>query len=601
MKKQTQWWLVIVTTIIFTLSLGIVGHADGYDITKYDVHVNVLKNGDADLTQHVTYDFDGDFHGVTYKQTLGGISGVDNPTVSVKGENGREVNLPVSNGEQNNTVKVTKTQDNLSLKVFHKISEQKATFTYRYRLHGVVTNYADTARLNWKIVGDGWSVPLNNVRVVIQLPQTGISKLQAWSHGPADGHTTVDKKNGRITLTVAQNPEESFIESDLLFPTSVTATNPQVVNEKQKAAVQKQERALADAANDERKKAVKTTKVMLGTLAAIVLGLLGGTGVYLWRRPANKRKPIVPINHWYEVPTVSPALAEGLTSDRAPDVHGLTGEMLVAVNERELQIEPEEKTFRLTQRSKVSNKVLQFLINDVGDGESVTMKAVKHFGKKDRKGRLTQRYDAWQSDVEDQRLTYLDAHNVALRRWWLILGVAVSALAALAVLLIFYLPTTLRPPLLITSGLAVVVVWAIAIWQRRRINQYTDEGAQLLNELDGFKRMLKDVGHFDTAKVGDLVLWEQILPYAAAFGLAKQVTDALATDFGAEALTSTGFIFPLYFGTGFATDFDSGFQGGLSSAISASSSNLSSTSGGSGGFSGGSSGGFGGGSGGGAF
>ncbi|GEK29558.1 DUF2207 domain-containing protein [Furfurilactobacillus siliginis] len=601
MKKQTQWWLMIVTTIIFMLGLGIVGRADGYDITKYDVHVNVLKNGDADLTQHVTYNFDGDFHGVTYKQTLGGIAGVDDPTVSVKGKNGREINLPVTSDEQNNTVKVTKTQDALLLKVFHKISEQRATFTYRYRLHGVVTNYADTARLNWKIVGDGWSVPLHNVRVVIQLPETNIDKLQAWTHGPTDGQTTVDKKNGRITLTVAQNPEESFIESDLLFPTSVTAANPRIVNEKKKVAVQKEERSLAEKANAQRKNAVKTTKVMLGTLAAIVVGLLGGTGMYLWRRPANRRKPTVPIDHWYDVPRVAPALAEGLTNGRIPDVHGLTGEMLVAVNQRELKIEPEEKTFRLTQVGKLSNKVLKFLINDVGDGESVTMKAVKHFGKKDKEGRLTKRYDAWQSDVEDQRQTYLDAHNVALRRWWLVLGVVVSALAALAVLLIFYLPVSLRASLLIISGLVVIGVWVTAIWQRRRINQYTDEGAQLLNELNGFKRMLKDVGHFNTAKVGDLVLWEQILPYAAAFGLAKQVTDALATDFGTEALVGTGLIFPLYFGPGFASDFDSGFQGGLSSAISSSASNLSSTSGGSGGFSGGSSGGFGGGSGGGAF
>ena len=27
--------------------------------------------------------------------------------------------------------------------------------------------------------------------------------------------------------------------------------------------------------------------------------------------------------------------------------------------------------------------------------------------------------------------------------------------------------------------------------------------------------MLKDIGHFNTAKIGDLILWEQILPYAA--------------------------------------------------------------------------------------
>lgn len=40
---------------------------DDYEITKYEVNVDILDNGDARVRQDVAYDFDGDFHGVYYK------------------------------------------------------------------------------------------------------------------------------------------------------------------------------------------------------------------------------------------------------------------------------------------------------------------------------------------------------------------------------------------------------------------------------------------------------------------------------------------------------------------------------------------------------
>lgn len=66
MKKQNTWLLGLLTLLLILLA-PVVGHADGdFTIKHYQVNVDVLKNGDADLTQKITYDFDGDFHGVYY-------------------------------------------------------------------------------------------------------------------------------------------------------------------------------------------------------------------------------------------------------------------------------------------------------------------------------------------------------------------------------------------------------------------------------------------------------------------------------------------------------------------------------------------------------
>ena len=108
--------------------------------------------------------------------------------------------------------------------------------------------------------------------------------------------------------------------------------------------------------------------------------------------------------------------------------------------------------------------------------------------------------------------------------------------------------------------------------------------------------MLKDIGKFDLKEVGDIILWERILPYAVAFDLADRVIAALKFEFGEKAIEDAWG--PNYIFVMSGSDLGRGFSESFSSALSSVS---SSASGGSGGFSSGSSGGFGGGSGGGAF
>ncbi len=600
--KAKHWWLSLMIVIGWVFLLPITGMADGsYTIDKYVANVNVLENGDADFTQRITYNFDGHFNGVFVKQDLKGLKGVDTPQVTVKNQGGSEQTLSEQANGRDNSFQRTQNSNDLQLKVFHKISDKSATFTYRYRLHGVVTNYADTARLNWKVIGQGWDVALNNVHITIKLPAQPVNDLQAWVHGPLNGKTTVKKAAGRVNITVPSIPANQFVETDLLFPTSVTATNSNTVNQPMKEQARKHERDLAAATNRKRQQSQRVNAGMLSAVGAMLVVLLGGSLIYFTRRPVNRHPVPIPVNHWYEVPTVSPAVAARLITDKAPTTKAYTGTLMTEAGNGEITIKPEDKTYIITKQKDISEPLTDFLITEVGDGEYVPLKDLKTFGQRDQSGRLSGRFTSWQDRVEDEARKYYDDHNVALRRWWLTVAIVTSALSALAALIVTNLPTIRLGVWIAAVGLSALV-WGSALWQRRVISRYTLEGDQLHNELLGFKRMLNDIGHFDTAKVGDIVIWEQILPYAAALGLAEKVTKALSLEFGSDALMKTGMIFPLYYGFGgFDSSFDTGLSNGLSSSISASNTQASSLSGGSGGFSGGSSGGFGGGSGGGVF
>ncbi|MDF9445449.1 DUF2207 domain-containing protein, partial [Limosilactobacillus mucosae] len=108
MKKQLTWLMGVMALMIMIL-IPIQGLADGdFDIKQYQVGIEVLTNGDADLTQKITYEFNGDFHGVYYNQDLKGIGKADQIAAAVE-QNGHLTKLPISQSGQNDTVKTTQT------------------------------------------------------------------------------------------------------------------------------------------------------------------------------------------------------------------------------------------------------------------------------------------------------------------------------------------------------------------------------------------------------------------------------------------------------------------------------------------------------------
>ncbi|WP_057741705.1 DUF2207 domain-containing protein [Liquorilactobacillus capillatus] len=599
---RNKWWVLgfiaALCGVFFFLTTPV--HADNeYDITRYHVDVNVLKNGDAELTQRITYKFDGDFHGVYYNQDLRGIKGASNVNVSVL-QNGVTSNMQQAETEANNTYTLQQTNDNLRLKLFHAISDDSATFTYRYLLHGVITNYNDTAELNWKIIGEKWDVPLKNVLIKIQLPQNNIKELQGWTHGTLDGQTTVKKQAGQVLIRAKENPENQFIESHLLFPISVTPDNPNKVDKNVKQKLQQQEAELARKANEERKRSRQRTTVIKYTVLAVSLLSTVGWWLWRWRNPGNPQDSLPPLVHSYEIPLHSAEITQIIIENKDPDSKAFSAYLLELAAAKKITIEKtgskkNDYTVSLLNESLLDkDSLLKLLFTQVGDGNSFSLKQLDKFGKKPKhSSQLYAVFSSWQKRVfrEARDLGYYDQVNAGLRiaALW---ATIISSFLLVITIAVFW--DKWWSWLLIG---AIIMNIILCYSYRKRRPKYSTSGWQLFYQISCFKKMLQDIGRFDMKKVGDLILWEQILPYAVAFGLAKKVIKELRTNFSAEELeTNFGVYYPIVI-LG-ATNFGTAFNNSFSSAITSSSSSIS---GGSGGFSGGSSGGFGGGSGGGAF
>lgn len=608
MRKQVKLWWGLMSLFIAMMVVGFsrpVQAAASYQIRPFQMHVTVLKNGDARVTQTMTYHFDADYHGVFNVQDLRGIQGGRLTRVQTQGQDGRWVTARQNTSKQPNTYQLTQTASRLKTKLYHPAHDgSRLHVRYRFYLQGVVTNYQDTAQLNWKLIGSGLETDLSQVKLTIQLPATHIKHLQAWTHGPLTGHTQVDRSAGRVRMTVATVPANTFVESHLLFPTSVTATNPRRVAKKHKVAAQKQEAQLAADANTQRQSRRRLVYGGYVTLLTAIMLVLGGSWWWIRRHPVHTYPHPVPITHFFDVPRVDPALAQSLLAFRWPDARALTGDILMAAGRHQLKIDTIKdgwhQTVRLTKTGTVTNYFLNKCFVRLGVNDSFTLRELQDFAKNDTQGKVSKWFKHWQTTIDQEANQYQDLDNTVRRQHVIWLGGLVTVLVLALVACAWAMGHTWFSA---TAGLGVVLllgVWVAISHYWRKIDRNNAEGLVLVNEIRGFRRMLKDIGHFNTAQIGDLILWEEILPYAAAFGLAKQVARQLEIDFGREAVQGALLdYYPLYFpGTSGPALSDS-----LSTSIGSSiqSSGPSSSTGGSGGFSGGSSGGFGGGSGGGAF
>ena len=135
---------------------------------------------------------------------------------------------------------------------------------------------------------------------------------------------------------------------------------------------------------------------------------------------------------------------------------------------------------------------------------------------------------------------------------------------------------------------AILLVLAIlaVVYNKKKLSAYTARGAEVTNQVRGFKKMLDEIGNFKMRDIGELILWEEIMPYAVALGVSKKVLKQLKLEF-ADEIDDTNLLF---WGT-FYSDGKNGFANNFNSSFESATNINSSPSGGSGGFSGGSGGG----------
>lgn len=138
----------------------------------------------------------------------GGTAGVD--VLSVEEEDTAFNKVDSANKGDSGVYTVEQTGDGVRIKVFspHE-SGDSAIYYVSYTMTGAVMNWADTAELYWKFVGDGWSADSDDVEMEVCFANAAAGtaavkgdNFRAWGHGPLTGDVSLDEDEPMVTYTI---------------------------------------------------------------------------------------------------------------------------------------------------------------------------------------------------------------------------------------------------------------------------------------------------------------------------------------------------------------------------------------------------------------
>lgn len=627
---------VCVLVTLALLLLPVAAHADGYSMTQTYISATVEADGSLTVVEGRQFDFDDDINGVFWEintgtNQQGGTAGVD--VLSVEEGDTAFNKVDSANKGDSGVYTIEQASDGVRIKVFspHE-SGDSAIYYVSYTMTGAVMNWADTAELYWKFVGDGWSADSDDVEMEVRFANAAAGtaavkgdNFRAWGHGPLTGDVSLDADEPMVTYTIPCVHQGEFAEARIAFPGDWV---PQLAasGEERMSTILSEEKEWADEANARRAHArmIANALAVLSVVAAVAFT---GTIVMLKLRK-RKPKPLFQDEYFRDVPSADhPAVLSALMSwNEVPDqayiatLMKLTDDRVIKLEQATvtkakkglLGREKEEQTYRITvtdeawkaaKKDGIDRDVLKVFFAGVKpdkDGaRSRTFSELEEYAS-ERTVSVGDKLEDYQTTVkgklEGRELIASDG-SVALVAG-LVLGVIIvfSILGSL-----FYTDFAEANVVAAAISIPVTIVGFVLSCTFRR---YTPEGAEVAARCKALKHWLEDFTRLKEAVPSDLILWNKLLVMGVALGVSKEVLRQLAEAVPADLRNSDDFYdnYPCYWWYyhhyGNESPLDSFNDVYHETIRELASSSDSSSGGGGGGFSGGGGGGVGGGGGG---
>jgi len=627
---------VCVLVALALLLLPVAAHADGYSMTQTHIGATVEADGSLIVVEGRQFDFDDDINGVFWEINTGSNQQGGSVNVDVLGveEDDTAFNkVDYANKGDSGVYTVEQSDGGVKIKVFspHE-SGDSAIYYVSYTMTGAVMNWADTAELYWKFVGDGWSANSDDVEMevyfaggAIGTPASKGDNFRAWGHGPLTGDVSLDEDEPMVTYTIPCVHEGEFAEARIAFPSDwvpwLSASS-----EDRMPTILSEEKAWAEEANARRARA----RMIANALAVVsVVAAVAFTGVIVvLKLRRRKPKPLFQDEYFRDVPSADhPAVLSALMSwNEVPDqayiatLMKLTDDRVIKLEEATvtkakkglLGREKEEQTYRVTvsdagwksvKKGSADRAVLKVFFAGVKPDEngdrSRTFDELQHYVKQ-HAASVGDKFEDYQSTVKGELADreYVASDGIVAMVFGLVLGILLVCFSVGSMIF-----TDVAQANVIAAIVSVPIV-LVGVGLSFTFRRFTPEGAEVAARCKALKHWLEDFTRLKEAVPGDLVLWNKLLVMGVALGISKEVLRQLAEAVPPEVREADGFYdnYPCYwwyyhhYGTESPLDsFNDVYHESISAVASSSD---SSSGGGGGGFSGGGGGGVGGGGGG---
>lgn len=608
----------LLVTVIFLLAAGPAA-AKSYTLSDAQVRTRVARDGAVLVRESIAFDYSGSFSGAFREIPLRKGESIDRISVAEGGHRyapGGSLTLGTEGPPSQFGTGLVDGKQRIVWR--YRASNERRTYTIRYRLSGLARAYDDVVDVDLQVWGGTWKVGLARLEATMAAPgKVSPRNARIFGH-PVTVHGDTAFGGSIARLRALDIPSEQFVEMRLLFPRSMLSSTARakVVKGNARERIVAGERAdAADYESNRRKIDDAVANLPGNLLLLLVLGLVPAGAILglVWLVFSRERR-VRDYDREYEQEPPSddpPALIAPLLrqSTKAGGAE-FTATLFDLIRRGYLKAEP-TTTEKWSWGALGKREGPDLLLSREGDtGKAAPLESgvakILERALADGPVRLSELSDKIKEDREKNAKTYTSwqgkvAKEFGRRRWYDNRGTTAIALAAVAMTLVAAALIAIgvvglderfvrwEEVVQIALGVAAAVNAVVlfgALRNERLRRRWTPDAALEAARWGAFRRYLRDFPRLQEAPPASVALWERLLVYGIAFGLADRVLQA-AKIAAPEELQQTGIYAPGYYvgGDGFYSGSSiASVSSGFSSALAPPSSG---SGGGGGGFSGG--------------
>ena len=350
MKKTLIGTVMLVLLMVFPIP----AFADDFTIKDFKIDAQLETDGNVQVKELLTYEFDGSFNGITrdiFPKEGSKISDLHAE------ENGKSLKIEGKNG---------------SYKIHRKAKDETVAIELSYTIVGGVEKYADMAQFYWPFFDDRNETDFGNAVITVRPPEA-TDDVIAMGYDAARG-TEITDDEGTVVYKLGEvsagtNADVRIGVDEALFPGAVQTNDQQIRPE-----LEKEQASLAAAQaryDNMHKLSGKAAPFIVG--GAVLLLLL--IGVYVMRTENKRReKAAMDYPEAYFVPEASMSLPATLryTVPHVESTQIQTTALLDLLRKGYIEREGED-AFRVVSRDteyEHERLLIEWLFDGFGDGET---------------------------------------------------------------------------------------------------------------------------------------------------------------------------------------------------------------------------------------
>ena len=203
----------------------------------------------------------------------------------------------------------------------------------------------------------------------------------------------------------------------------------------------------------------------------------------------------------------------------------LSASVMELIRKKNLKVEMDandKNKFTITMSNKdnltdTEDILIDFLINEVGNGVSVTSEDIKKASKKEYAS-FIKKYTEWKNKVIEKGKEEKFYENIGSKQ-------AIGILYSLLGIGIFSLVLGLSLNNVLVYFVLILSIFGIVYFAVAK--KKTIKGCEDYAKWMAFKKFLLDFGRFNDKEILEIHLWEKYLVYATVFGIADKVEKAM--------------------------------------------------------------------------